>query len=333
MAEALCGPSNPLQSIQKHAGVDRTLQQDRFAFNRPPSESFRSLPAPGAGNLDAEFEAFQAGQPLGGGLQEYHPFQAAGLPAGPSTEQLPSWASDFQRLNLSGARLSPIPSSQFRQEAPLHRSGAGGWHQEFMQQTNRQSPQLTNMNHTYSGAAWQAQSQFQPYSSLDAPTSYLSPIAQEKQPEQRLEDLFDEAAFERAFDAAKIEMTQLESHATSEAQEAKSNVAGKDLEELGEVRNMSQFDYDGFEQGQSIQQPKIGSDAILEESSKQEEDYQPDREADELARTAGQLLENLKHESSAKFQNSTFLALMRQLRDKEVRVEGDRMVDVSTSFI
>jgi len=38
MVEALCGPSNPLQNIQKHAGVDRTLQQDRLAFNRPPSE-------------------------------------------------------------------------------------------------------------------------------------------------------------------------------------------------------------------------------------------------------------------------------------------------------
>ena len=38
MTEALCGPSNPLQNIQKHAGVDRTLQQDRLAFNRPPSE-------------------------------------------------------------------------------------------------------------------------------------------------------------------------------------------------------------------------------------------------------------------------------------------------------
>lgn len=38
MTDALCGPSNPLQNIQKHAGVDRTLQQDRLAFHRPTSE-------------------------------------------------------------------------------------------------------------------------------------------------------------------------------------------------------------------------------------------------------------------------------------------------------
>lgn len=31
MAEALCGPSNALQSFQTHTSVDRTLQQDRLA--------------------------------------------------------------------------------------------------------------------------------------------------------------------------------------------------------------------------------------------------------------------------------------------------------------
>ena len=58
---------------------------------------------------------------------------------------------------------------------------------------------------------------------------------------------------------------------------------------------------------------------------------QSKNDADELSRTAGQLLDNLKHEQSQKFQQSNFLALMRQLRDKEVRVEGDKMVDVRTS--
>lgn len=30
MADSLCGPSNPLQSLQKQTSVDRTLQQDRL---------------------------------------------------------------------------------------------------------------------------------------------------------------------------------------------------------------------------------------------------------------------------------------------------------------
>lgn len=34
MADALCGPSNPLQNLQKHTQVDRTLQQDRLVGAR-----------------------------------------------------------------------------------------------------------------------------------------------------------------------------------------------------------------------------------------------------------------------------------------------------------
>ena len=45
-----------------------------------------------------------------------------------------------------------------------------------------------------------------------------------------------------------------------------------------------------------------------------------------LARTAGQLLNSVRDDQSQKFQESNFLALMRQLRDREVRVEGDKIV-------
>jgi len=51
-------------------------------------------------------------------------------------------------------------------------------------------------------------------------------------------------------------------------------------------------------------------------------------DSDELSRTAGQLLESLATEQSQKFKESNFMKLMRQLRDKEVRVEGGEMVEV-----
>lgn len=44
MADALCGPSNPLQSFQKHTAVDRTLQQDRLTARPLPSQVF-TLPS------------------------------------------------------------------------------------------------------------------------------------------------------------------------------------------------------------------------------------------------------------------------------------------------
>ncbi|KAK8216250.1 hypothetical protein IWZ01DRAFT_430709 [Phyllosticta capitalensis] len=63
----------------------------------------------------------------------------------------------------------------------------------------------------------------------------------------------------------------------------------------------------------------------------QEQQHVPNQEDEELARTAGQLLDSVAHDTSQKFQQSNFLALMRKLRDHEVRVEGDKVVEVSTS--
>lgn len=50
---------------------------------------------------------------------------------------------------------------------------------------------------------------------------------------------------------------------------------------------------------------------------------------EELARTAGHLLDSVSHDTSQKFQESVFLQLMRRLRDKEVTVEGENFVEVS----
>jgi hypothetical protein len=66
-----------------------------------------------------------------------------------------------------------------------------------------------------------------------------------------------------------------------------------------------------------------------EEQQQQQQHRDPD--ADEMAATAGRLLERVADNTSAKFQNSQFLALMRRLRDREVEVKGDGLVDVDTT--
>jgi hypothetical protein len=70
-----------------------------------------------------------------------------------------------------------------------------------------------------------------------------------------------------------------------------------------------------------------------EQQQQQEEQQQQPRDpdADEMAATAGRLLERVADNTSAKFQNSQFLALMRRLRDREVEVKGDGLVDVNTT--
>jgi peroxin-5 len=49
-------------------------------------------------------------------------------------------------------------------------------------------------------------------------------------------------------------------------------------------------------------------------------------DGDELSRTAGLLMDSLKDEENPKFKNSEFMGFMRQLRDKELVVDGDKLV-------
>lgn len=50
-------------------------------------------------------------------------------------------------------------------------------------------------------------------------------------------------------------------------------------------------------------------------------------ENDELARTAGELIRSVGPEANEKFANSSFMELMRKLRDHEVAVEGNKVVE------
>lgn len=68
--------------------------------------------------------------------------------------------------------------------------------------------------------------------------------------------------------------------------------------------------------------------AVQESQPVQSEEQSKEQDGDELARTAGQLLDSVKGDSSQKFKNSNFLALMRKLRDHEVVIKGDTMVEV-----
>ncbi|RDB25292.1 Peroxisomal targeting signal receptor [Hypsizygus marmoreus] len=51
------------------------------------------------------------------------------------------------------------------------------------------------------------------------------------------------------------------------------------------------------------------------------------QDSDELSRTAALLLEHVRNEQNPKFQNSQFLGLMKKLRDRDVIVEGNQMVE------
>ena len=128
-------------------------------------------------------------------------------------------------------------------------------------------------------------------------------------------------AFEKVFEAYSSEARQPESY------DARVEQAHQDQDEIHKTDN--QQSWLPPEQFILENQERIGSDRILDQAEESQTEEREEDEADELARTAGQLLQNVSGDQSQKFQESNFLSLMRQLRDKEVRVEGDKIVDVS----
>ena len=69
-------------------------------------------------------------------------------------------------------------------------------------------------------------------------------------------------------------------------------------------------------------------DARMTDEQVQDARDEMQRNDDALAQTAGELLDKVADNQSTKFQKSSFLDLMRRLRDREARVEGEKIVEV-----
>ena len=68
---------------------------------------------------------------------------------------------------------------------------------------------------------------------------------------------------------------------------------------------------------------------LFEQQPEQKQEQPSLNDEDEMAETAGRLLERVADNQSEKFQNSQFFQLMRKLRDHEVRVQEDKIVQVN----
>jgi len=84
---------------------------------------------------------------------------------------------------------------------------------------------------------------------------------------------------------------------------------------------------------QSLQhQPFLQEQPPLEQTQPIEQE-RPQTNNDDLSRAAGELVDKLQTNTSDKFKNSSFLALMRRVRDKEIIVEGDKMIESSQASV
>lgn len=137
------------------------------------------------------------------------------------------------------------------------------------------------------------------------PDNYTPVTTENLQSQSKPAEVFDDSAFEAAFAEARAEIELQESARQQENLEPKP--------EASEAPDPS-----------PLETIRIGSDNIpaqLKEGM---------NESDELSKTAGELLDRVSHDQSQKFKQSNFLALMRQLRDREIVVDGDEFRKVST---
>lgn len=164
----------------------------------------------------------------------------------------------------------------------------------------------------------------------------FSPAMQSKGKEPMTEQ-FDEAAFERAFDMAKedmmVDLTPVSVEEDVQAERAEQTTADMSSESHQLHQNEVLQNLNDQHQPLDNMQNHLLPEEVIREG--QQEPHQSTRESDDaLAATAQELLEKVENNQTDKFRNSQFLGLMRKLRDREVKVEGDKMVEtVSASQI
>ncbi|RAL16612.1 protein pex20 [Aspergillus homomorphus CBS 101889] len=322
MSDALCGPSNALQTFQKHASVDRTLQQDRLSARQSPSQGFRNQ-NPNTGALDPEFAAFEsslANAPL---RDIQHPAHfAAPAPQFPLSgpAEATNWATDFQRLNIVGP--PPLLHQQPNvSHAPLSSASQQGWHNEFLQhQQHQQQPAAQQQQHHPLAHTQGFQPSFAPMYQMHGTSTYAPQATTAPQTTSAAGAAFDESAFEAAFAQASAAIV---------SQETETATATETLEEAtAAAEEQTQQSPAPLEASEQI---RIGSDTIPQ-SDKTNDPQTQAHDADALARTAGQLVDSLKHDTSQKFRDSNFLALMRRIRDREVHIQGDEFQETSQTL-
>ena len=339
MGDALCGPSNPLQQFKQQTQLDRTLQQDRLASRASPSQGFRSANQ-NAGFLDPEFEAFQAGVPTPD-LQFGH-LQRPPQFAGPSSQ--PAWAADFQRMHIS-----PPPPTFHQQHVPQSGPAASAWAQGFQQHVAQAAPKAQQAAPSPRAFQYMARYGMNGYQNQFAQPSF-APNVQSKGKGVATEK-WDDDAFERIFDQVSTALT-IEEDLMDVEQDAYTKETSTPYQRGASTGNVSETEAYEFRQHQEELHhmehlprhdvlQRLESDPIAEEMLREETDsavYASDSEMeqqtqqeddDALALTAQELLEKVEHNQTDKFRNSQFLNLMRKLRDREMRVEGNDMVETT----
>ncbi|KZP34363.1 TPR-like protein [Athelia psychrophila] len=291
-----CGPSNPLQNLSKRFDQDRGIQQDHFSSRAGSSR-----------------EAFRTQAPARGPDQDAARFFSSNQ--GPAPQFAAPTPFDLSPLNRSLPAAYPQQQQQ-QQQQPAR----AGWATDFMQVAKAvQSPSPQVMSPTREaqqernaqmegGNMNMAQSQ--------APMNWNPAFAGGY---NRMNNM-QMPAF-----TPQMPMQQQQHTPSVQANQATWDKEFASMDKATDITSTAVPHV-------HFQDPIQSSDNAMTYSAEQdhtavESAASKPQDTDELARTAGMLVDSVRDEQNPKFKNSAFMGLMRQLRDHEVVVDGDKMVE------
>ncbi|GAA5911617.1 hypothetical protein JCM6882_008055 [Rhodosporidiobolus microsporus] len=337
---ASCGPSNPLQQLSKQYGQDRGVAQDQFGAAGPSgaSNAFRHPQTSSAGPLPNDPSAqqfFQQQQP--GPSSSSQPFDLSPLnraltPSASPAPPPPAWAVAFQQQQQPQGGSAPSAQEQevFARAFGARPAEQHQWRGEFQAHhpSQQQQPQHAPP------PAQQQQQHVAPAARLYGQgfggARAMMPMGQVGGP----------MAFQQqgpGVEGGKVEGEALQGRQDWEnaflAQEAASTSSSTTV-----AAETTTSPYSNLTETRPLTPPLRAHSPIADPAAR-----------DALAQTAANLLstvqsaedQRMRASTSAaaeqvnvgdKFANSSFMSLMRQLRDGEVAVEGDKVVSQNQPF-
>ncbi|CAK7202696.1 hypothetical protein SEUCBS139899_005423 [Sporothrix eucalyptigena] len=361
MADNMCGPSTALKSFSEHVNRDRSVHQDRTAPGRAGPANFRSTPMGNHSN-EAEVRAFTSGaqsafqaEPMGMPHEmngHVHPaaFQQMGPQmgtpqarfAGPGAAPNANWAAEFAASPAALSSAAPQAHQPFVPQQPLQ--AVNQRLQHFSSGMMAPAPAFVSMaqpnfsNHTmYNGYTSMTSSYAPPAANFHATSSTTTATTtQTTRPgdapsgvagltEAELEARFAQMETELDFQGEMDSWMQAHGPTTAERAEAQTEDVDAILESLADeldAQRLAESEATAAEAEAAPAQPT--EEEVAREAEK--------RDQDDLARTAGQIINTLDAHPNARFQESSFLRLMRRIHTREVTVKGEDLVDEATGL-
>ncbi|KAJ6587094.1 hypothetical protein DFH09DRAFT_1142563 [Mycena vulgaris] len=170
-----------------------------------------------------------------------------------------------------------------------------------------------------------------PFQQQQGPAAWASDFMQQQPPMQKGSNVQMEAQMQREMNSASV-VTPAQPQGGQQWNPMFTQYAQRPMQNfmspMAIQQPSTQHDQILWDREFSSQERFLAADPVaqVQEAPQIQEAQQVSQEADELARTAGLLLETVRDAQNPKFQKSEFLGLMRGLRDRDIVVEGNEMV-------